>query len=190
MPIVLLGGHVPDAPYDQVIIDGMSAGRTAVRHLLGLGRERIGVIGMRGEDHRLYQGVIQAHEEAARVVNPRYLTGAGPWRRADGAAAMRRLLALTPPPDAVFCFNDTLAMGAMSALHEAGRRIPDDVAVIGVDDIEEGQFAMPPLTTIAPDKVALGHLAVSLLISRIQGKRDGKTETFAVPFELRLRKSA
>jgi len=49
---------------------------------------------------------------------------------------------------------------------------------------------MPPLTTIAPDKVALGHLAVSLLIFCIQGKRDGKTETFAVPFELRLRKSA
>ena len=102
---------------------------------------------------------------------------------------MQQLLALDHPPDVVFCFNDLLALGAMRALHEAGRRIPDDVAVIGFDDIEEARFAIPSLTTIAPDKEKIGELAVSFLLGRIDGTRTCPPERVEVPFRLVVRES-
>jgi len=102
---------------------------------------------------------------------------------------MRYLLSLKHPPDAVFCFNDLLALGAMSMLHEAGLHIPGDVAVVGVDDIEDGRYATPTLTTIAPDKEEMSRLAVSLLLERIKGTRQQPPERIAVPFHLRVRKS-
>jgi LacI family repressor for deo operon, udp, cdd, tsx, nupC, and nupG len=102
---------------------------------------------------------------------------------------MRNLLSLKHPPDAVFCFNDLLALGAMSTLHEAGRHIPGDVAVVGVDDIEDGSYATPRLTTIAPDKKEMSRLAVTLLLERIKGTRQQPPERIVVPFHLRVRKS-
>jgi DNA-binding LacI/PurR family transcriptional regulator len=102
---------------------------------------------------------------------------------------MRQLLALAAPPDAVFCFNDLLALGAMRALQQAGCRIPDDVAVIGFDDIEEARFATPSLTTIAPDKEQMGELAVSFLLGRIDGTRTNPPEQVEVPFRLIVRES-
>lgn len=102
---------------------------------------------------------------------------------------MRQLLALESPPDAVFCFNDLLALGAIRALHEAGLRIPEDVAVVGFDDIEEASFSTPSLTTIAPDKEKLGELAVSFLLERIKGTRNGPGERIDVPFRLVVRES-
>ena len=82
------------------------------------------------------------------------------------------------PPDAVFCFSDLLAVGAISVLHEAGLRIPDDVAVAGFDNVDEARFTVPPLTTIAPDKAEIGRLAVDLLIQRITGARTAPPERF------------
>ena len=82
---------------------------------------------------------------------------------------MRRLLALAEPPDAVFAYNDLIAIGAMRAVGEAGLRIPEDIAVIGFDDIEEGRFWAPTLTTISPDKEHIGRLAVRALVARIEG---------------------
>jgi len=102
---------------------------------------------------------------------------------------MRQLLTLNHPPDAVFCFNDLLALGAIRALHEAGCRVPDDVAVIGFDDIEEARFAIPSLSTIAPDKEKIGELAVSYLLGRIDGTRTEQPDRVEVPFRLIVRES-
>lgn len=102
---------------------------------------------------------------------------------------MQHLLQLETPPDAVFCFNDLMALGAMSVLKEAGYRIPEDIALIGIDDIEDGRYATPSLSTIAPDKQAMADLAVSLLIERIKGKRDEPAKCVYVPFRLILRAS-
>ncbi len=102
---------------------------------------------------------------------------------------MRQLLKLKEPPDAVFCFNDLMALGVIRTLHQAGLRIPEDVAVIGYDDIEEGRYATPSLTTIAPDKKQLGVLAASFLIGRINETRTGPPETIEVPFQLIVRES-
>ena len=193
-PIVLLGERFFGAPYDHVIIDNVAAARLATSHLLSLGKRRIAVIGVierwRSETPMLrLQGFLQALREAGQEMDPALLVPVDLWRRANGAEAMRYLLSLEHPPDAVFCFNDLLALGAMSMLHEAGLHIPGDVAVVGVDDIEDGRYATPTLTTIAPDKEEISRLAVSLLIERIKGTRQQPPERIEVPFHLRVRKS-
>lgn len=193
-PIVLLGERFFGAPYDHVIIDNVAAAHLATSHLLSLGKRRIAAIGVIEHWHsetpvlRL-QGFLQALSEAGQEMDPALLVPIDSWCRANGAEAMRYLLSLKHPPDAVFCFNDLLALGAMSMLHEAGLHIPGDVAVVGVDDIEDGHYATPTLTTIAPDKEEMSRLAVSLLLGRIKGTRQQPAERIAVPFHLRVRKS-
>jgi LacI family transcriptional regulator, repressor for deo operon, udp, cdd, tsx, nupC, and nupG len=192
--IVLLGERLFGAPYDHVVIDNVAAAHLATSHLLSLGRRRVAAIGVverwRSEVPVLrLQGFLQALREAGQEMDPALLVPVDLWRRANGAEAMRYLLSLEHPPDAVFCFNDLLALGAMSMLHEAGLHIPGDVAVVGVDDIEDGRYAIPALTTIAPDKEEISRLAVSLLIERIKGTRQQPPERIDVPFHLRVRKS-
>lgn len=193
-PIILLGERFFGAPYDHIIIDNVAAAHVATTHLLSLGKRRIAAIGMLERSHseaptlRL-QGFLQALRETGLEVDPTLLVPVDSWCRAHGAEAMRYLLSLKQPPDAVFCFNDLLALGAMSILHEAGLHIPQDVAIVGVDDIEDGRYATPALTTIAPDKEELSRLAVSLLLERIKGTRQQPPERITVPFHLQVRKS-
>jgi len=209
-PLVLLGERLFGAPYDHVAPDNVAAARVATTHLIALGRRRIAAIGVQdtavsalaalaaggGRDTdasatgrlRLC-GYLDALREAGRAVDPALLASVASFHRADGARAMRRLLALDDPPDAVFCFNDLLALGAMRALHEAGRLIPADVAVVGCDNIEEGLFATPSLTTIAPDKEEIGRVAVSMLVARIEGGRLDAPARVETPFRLIVRES-
>jgi len=88
------------------------------------------------------------------------------YRRPEGAAAMLSLL--RESPDAVLCFNDLLALGALHTLNRHGVRVPEDVAVVGVDDIEDGRFSTPTLSTIAPDKASVAREAVRLLHHRVE----------------------
>lgn len=194
IPLVLLGERLFGAPYDHIVPDNVAAARLATRHLLGLGRRRIAAIGVQdiqsGETARLrLRGYDEALAEVGLAIDPALLVPATSFHRADGARAMRRLLALDQPPDAVFCFNDLLALGAMRALHDAGCRVPEDVAIVGYDDIEEGLFATPSLTTISPDKAAIGRLAVSLLVERIEERRTEPPACIDVPFRLQVRES-
>ncbi|MEV1317414.1 substrate-binding domain-containing protein [Micromonospora arborensis] len=96
---------------------------------------------------------------------------------------------LDDPPDAVFAYNDLIAIGALRALAEAGCRVPEDVAVVGIDDIEEGRFSSPTLTTIAPDKEEIGRLAVRRLVARIEGTEVAAPLTVQTPFRLIRRES-
>lgn len=82
---------------------------------------------------------------------------------------MERLLGLPQPPDAVFCYNDLLAIGAMRTILNQRLRIPDDIAVVGFDDIEESRYSFPSLTTISPDKHEIARLAVAQLFHRLKG---------------------
>ncbi|MGC4855794.1 substrate-binding domain-containing protein, partial [Micromonospora sp. DT4] len=101
---------------------------------------------------RGFRGCSRAGCRSRRPAGRRRSSAATAWHRADGAAAMRGLLTTGVRPDAVFCFNDTLALSALRALHGAGLRAPEDVAVVGFDDIEDGRFSVPTLSTVAPDK--------------------------------------
>jgi DNA-binding LacI/PurR family transcriptional regulator len=182
-PLVLLGEHVdPDSPIPHVAIDNRAAAATATRHLVDVGRRRVAAIGAkRADDDATPAETAQLRLEGYRDA----LAAAGlPWdddlvgtvgdfHRADGAAAMHRLLSLPEPPDAVFCFNDLLALGALRALRDHGLTAPDDVAVIGIDDIEEGRYSTPSLSTVAPDKRAIAETAIDLLLGLRTPSEEG-----------------
>lgn len=192
VPAVLLGEQVPEA-YDHVGIDNVGAARLAVDHLTGLGRRRIAAIGREtvpsaDTARQRLRGYRLALEGAGLPYDPVLAPRVGHFHRADGARAMRELLALSVPPDAVFAFNDTLAMGAMRALHEAGYRVPRDVSVVGFDDVEESRYCTPTLTSIAPDKVEIARHAVTMLHERISGDTSSPRRVL-VGYALEIRES-
>jgi DNA-binding LacI/PurR family transcriptional regulator len=127
--------------------------------------------------------------EAGLAIERRWVRPGVDRGRRDGLDSVRRVLARRPHPDAVFCFNDIVAMGVLRGLREAGVRVPDDVAVVAVDDIEEGRFSTPSLTSIAPDKERIARLAVELLVGRITGTRTGPGEEIEVGYRLIVRES-
>ena len=191
-PLLLLGERHGRGHLDHVAVDSVQASYDATTHLVSLGRRRVAAIGVGGGAgtgavrRRGYRKALKAaglpHDPALE------LAGTG-YHRDDGAAAMRALLELPEPPDAVFCFNDLLALGALRTLAEAGWKVPDDIAVIGFDDIEDGRYHSPSLSTISPDKDWLADQAVSLLLERISGTGDPTPRDLAVPYTLEVRES-
>lgn len=195
-PIVLHGERLLYAPFDHVLLDNVAAARCATSHLLAAGRRRVAMIGVPDDPADVMpqlrlQGYREALVAADCPVDPQLIAPvpARSFTRTDGAEAMRQLLSLADPPDAVFCVNDLVALGTMRVLHEHGCRIPADVAIVGIDDIEDGRYATPSLTTIAPDKDYLARLTVQLLVDRIQGRRSDPPERFFIPFQLITRES-
>ena len=192
-PLVLLGERVFDGPVDHVAIDNVAAARAATAHLIGLGRRRIAAIGDQPlptsqTAHLRLRGFTEATGDAGLAVRPEWVVEVERYHRADGAAAMRRLLELPEPPDAIFCFNDLMALGALREAHEHGVRVPEDVAIVGWDDIEEGRYSTPTLTTISPDKQRIATLAVDFLAARLGADTEPPHEATA-PFTLAVRES-
>ncbi|HEY0817107.1 MAG TPA: LacI family DNA-binding transcriptional regulator [Pseudonocardia sp.] len=191
LPVALLGEHALDVEIDHVGIDNVLAARTAVEHLASLGRTRIAAI---GENRRrgtaaLRMAGYRAALRAANLPAAADLVGAvDAYHRRDGADAMRRLLDRPDPPDAVFCFNDLLAVGALRSAAEMGLRVPEDVAVVGFDGSEEGAYSLPSLTTIAPDKSAIAEAAVGLLHRDGPGRRG--PQDVMTSFTLEIRESS
>ncbi len=175
VPLVLIGERLPADAVDHVTIDNVAAAATAVEHLLAGGRRRVALIGAQpptSATARLrLDGWRQALRAAGLPEEPTLIQPEDTWTRLGGYTAARELLARDARPDALFCCNDLLAVGALRALREAGLRVPDDVAVVGVDDIEETRFTAPPLTTIAPDKSRIATRSVDLLALRIDEAR-------------------
>jgi DNA-binding LacI/PurR family transcriptional regulator len=171
-PLVLLGERTADGQLDHVAIDNVSASRDATEHLVGLGRRRIAAVGAQPHLHndtaRLRLEGYRTALASAGVPAPEGLVvPVTRLHRPDGAAAMGRLLEEGHDLDAVFCFTDELALGAMHTLARHGLRVPDDVAVVGFDDIEDGRYSVPSLTTISPDKEEIARLALDCLADRI-----------------------
>ena len=195
IPLVLLGERANDGVADHIAIDNVAAAREATDHVIALGRRRIAAIGLQphlaNETARLrLEGYRASLAAAGHACEERLEVEVAALHRADGAAAMRALLTLPEPPDAVFCFNDQLALGAMRAAHDAGLDIPGDVAVVGFDDIEDGRYSCPSLTTISPDKWAIAGRALALLAERLDGDRSGSARDVVVPHSLILRESS
>lgn len=199
LPVVLLGERLQTAPFDHVLIDNAAAAFQATSHLIALGRRRIafvcapshGDIAMPGLRLR---GYLDAHAHAGLIADPELIQPpvSETFERRDGAIAMRHLLSMPSPPDAVFCLNDLMALGALRVTYECGVRVPEDMAIVGIDGISDGQFANPSLTTIAPRKQEIARLAVRLLIERIDqldGETPGEPRLHYVPFDLIVRES-
>lgn len=194
-PLVLLGEQDADGLLDHVAIDNVAAAAALTAHLIEGGRTRIAAIGLQphlanGTAARRAEGYRQALAAAGLPHDPALEIAVERLHRADGAAAMGRLLDAGDPVDAVFCFSDQLALGALHAARERGRRVPADLAVAGFDDIEDGRYADPPLTTVAPDKAAIAEAALTCLDERL-GRRDDPpaARRIVVPHHLEIRAS-
>jgi DNA-binding LacI/PurR family transcriptional regulator len=193
-PMVLVGERVYDVPYDHIAIDNVAASTAAMRHLIDIGRRRVAFIGAQTDANRMpahlrLLGYREALHGAGLTYDPGLVVTTDRFGRADGAAGLRRLMALPEPPDAVFAYNDLIAIGAMRAAVELGISVPRDIAVVGFDDIEEGRYSSPTLTTISPDTASIGRRAVAALIGRLDGSREAGPEEVQVPFELVTRES-
>ncbi len=166
MPFMLIGRH-PTLDVNYLDVDNVRAAREATLHLLHIGRKNIATI--TGPQNQIagydrYQGYLTALHERNHRVDPN-LVAEGDFSEASGYIAMLRLL--QQKPDAVFAASDMMAFGAMRALREANLHIPEDVAVIGFDDIPASAKTEPPLTTVHQSASAMGVLAVETLIDII-----------------------
>ena len=195
-PVVLLGERALDAPVDHVGIDNVGAARAVTQHLLDGGRTRIAAVVEREHPRaptsqlRL-EGYRSALAAAGLAADPELVAPMPVYpHRDDGADAMGRLLdGPGRRPDAVFCFNDMVATGVLRELRTCGLRVPDDVAVVGFDDVDECRFTAPSLSTVAPDKAAIARRALEALAARVDGF-DGPPQDIRVPYRLVIRDSS
>ncbi len=172
-PLVVLGEPLPGSSAHHVAMSNLAAMRAATEHLLEGGRRRIAVIGAHpegpvGTGATRLEGYRAALRERGIEVDPRLVMTAALWHRGFGVDATERLIRSGVEFDAVLCFNDALALGAMRALQRNGLRIPDDVAVVGFDDIEDSAFSTPTLTTVSPQRDEIARTAVDTLIALIE----------------------
>ena len=169
VPLVLCGRPIDDRPVAYVDADNAGGARVATEHLLGLGRTRVGTITGRfdmvaGLDW--LAGWRAALAGAGREA-PDELVVEGDFTEAGGARAMAELLARVPDLDAVFVASDPMAVGALRVLRAAGRRVPEDVAVVGFDDAVVAQSCDPPLTTVAQPLADMTAVMTELLLAQV-----------------------
>ena len=175
LPLVLVDREIDAIAVDLIEVDHAAGGEMATAHLLSLGHARVACIvgpaDLRPSQQR-EAGWRRALENAGITPRADELVH-GDFSPESGAAAMRRLLKSAQPPSAVFVCNDMMAIGALHAAHEAGIAVPDELAIVGFDDIELAAYTSPPLTTVAQPKEAIGTGAAGLLLERL---REGRSE--------------
>ncbi len=180
IPVVMLGERVP-GDFDHVGVDNVQAATDAVEHLIAIGRRRIAAIGQdNGTGIYRTEGYRRAFEHAGMAYDESLVAATSNYFLNDGSAAMARLLDQGVVPDAVFCCNDTLAIGTLRTLFERGLRVPDDIAVVGVDDVDDGRYAIP--------KAGLAGMSIDRLVRRMDGDTSPATD-FVVPRQLIVRGS-
>ncbi len=197
-PLVLLDNYLYDLPLDGIEMDHTIGGYLATRHLIDLGHREIGFIAGPTKYRTLSDradGYRRALLEAGLALDPDLIvTPCGGAGSKKGYHEMRELLARPRRPSAVFAVSDKSAFGAIDAIREAGLTIPDDLSLVGFDDVHEASLLNPPLTTIAVPKRQMGRLAVRLLADRIGLAGDGvssfvKPTKLVVPVSLVVRAS-
>ncbi|MEV1143268.1 LacI family DNA-binding transcriptional regulator [Micromonospora sp. NPDC049799] len=187
IPVVCSGRMLGDVPVPYVDVDHVGGVTAAVRHLVAGGRRRIATI---AGPQDMVAGVerLAGYREAVAAAGLPEMVAVGDFTRESGGAAMRHLLSRHPDLDAVFAASDLMAHAALRALREAGRRVPDDVAVIGFDDIETAAYTDPPLTTVRQPILELGRQGTRQLLRLAAGETI--EPSVVLPTELVLRDSA
>ncbi len=188
LPFMLVGRHPTDTHASYVDADNIGGAREAVTHFLRLGRTRVATITgpqnmIVGAD-RLTGYLAALHERG--VISDASLIAEGDFTEADGYRAMQQLMMRRP--DALFAASDMMAIGAMRALREAGLRVPEDVAVVGFDDLPQSARTEPPLTTVRQPTYRLGTTAVDSLLDLIEYP-DSSPRRIVLPTELVVRAS-
>ena len=193
LPVILVERRSPGPPVDAVLSDNRAAVHDAIQHLVDLGHRRVGfVVGDVTASH--YAERLAAYREALGNHGlPRRddLVRTGMVSYEDGQRATEALVGLPEPPTAILCATDTLAIGALRGILASGRKVPDDVAVIGYGDTEISAYTTPPLTTVGQQKEVVGSTAVQVLLARIGSNREepAPSRTLLVPTRLVVRES-
>ena len=168
VPLVVVDREVPDVAVDTVLTNHRRGGCQATQHLINLGHRRIACISG-GSDlspsaERLTGYQMKLQESGIPFEDT--LVVKGDFQYASGYRAAQQLLRLAEPPTAVFACNDLMAVGVISAATEMGLRVPEDLSVVGFDDVRLASFTNPPLTTIAQPKYEIGVIATEMLLAR------------------------
>jgi LacI family transcriptional regulator len=179
-----------DYALDNLYVDNVAAAETAVSYLIGRGHRRIAIIvGQRGPGRFRIQGYCQAFLKHNLPVDEG-LIRSGDFAEEGGYQSTQALLKLSPLPTAIFAANDLMAMGAITAIREAGLQVPDDIAVVGFDNIPTASLVDPALTTIAQHQEELGRRAAEMLFERLNGLAPETGRCEEMPFRLIVRESA
>lgn len=193
MAISAVGNHIQHPNVDVVYADDTKASYEAIHWLIEQrGHQRIAMI---CADHkfpvimRRYGAYRRAMEDAGLSVPDEYVVE-GDWSPESGRRAIESLLALPEPPTAVFAASDTIAMGALAAAEDMNYRVPEDIAIIGFDDIPASSWVRPQLSTVAQYPAEMGTLLAKALFERIQGEYSGPSRRFEVPCRFLERASA
>jgi DNA-binding LacI/PurR family transcriptional regulator len=188
-PFIIWGIPQPKQKYCSVTGDNFNGGRYGTEHLVSINRKKIGFIGGPADNlevmHR-QAGYESALKEAGREVDP-VLLEYGDFSNTSGGEAMQRLLDKVPDIDAVFVNSDLMAIAAMDVIRENGRSVPEDIAVVGYDDLSIAEHSNPPLTTIRQSIAWAGKLLAQNLVDYLQ---TGMVTNVSIPVELIVRKSA
>jgi LacI family transcriptional regulator len=188
VPVVCIGEALDHPLIDVVAPDDGVGSYTVVSRLVQRPVHRVAMIEGPLAASRT-DGFTRAVRDAGLAVDPA-LVVTGDWTRRGGYEGMRRLLAQPGRPDAVFCANDLMAIGALDALREAGLSVPDDVAVAGFDDVDAATIVTPPLTTVVNPAYDTGVAAGHLLLSRLTQEYVGVGRRVEVPCPVVVRESA
>jgi LacI family transcriptional regulator len=190
-PVVLLNCSVDGAGWDTINVDNEGGARAMTRHLVELGHRDIAFVSgpARNVDaaERLH-GFRVAMAEAGLAARTEFELP-GEFTEASGYAAAHRALALAPRPSALFCANDSMAIGALSGLRDAGLRVPDEIAVVGFDDIPIARYMSPPLTTVHVAIGELGARAMRVLLDGVARKSQHVRRQETLPTTLVVRRS-
>ena len=190
-PVVLLNSDIDGTAFDALNIDNFGGASAMVQHLLSRGHERIAFIAGCDRNHdaaerrRAYRSAL----DAARVERRAEWERTGDSTESGGYRAAAELLTVVPRPTAIFAANDSMAIGALSALREAGVRVPEDVVVVGFDDIPIARYMSPPLTSVHVAISELGERATRMLLQAVDEKNQHVKCQETLPTTLVIRRS-
>lgn len=189
IPIVLVNNQHPGEFVNSVMIDNVKGSSDVTNHLIKLGHRRIAYLGDRfgyQSDTERFTGYRQALEGAGHPFLPELVVH-GDGKCDGGMAAVDALFKLPKPPTAIFCYNDMTALGALHQLRVHKLRVPEDVSVVGFDDLFIASYTQPPLTTVRQPRRVMGRMAMESLLKLISG--EDSAITIKVPAELIVRES-
>ena len=181
VPLVLVDTYNANLPVDSIVPDNEWGGYKAFQHLVELGHRRIAMIEGPPKYKTLTDrrwGALRAAEELGVPIPPAYrhpsISSGYPKK---GYREMKQLLALPQPPTAVFAVSDRAALGAIDAIKEAGLRVPQDISIVGFDDLANAEHAVPPLTTVHYERAEMGVFAMRCLLERVANSTRAPTRT-------------
>lgn len=191
VPVVLVDRDLPSLRVNRVLSDNLQGGYDGMSHLLGLGHRRIGIIGAPMDNEATsarMNGIKKALADVNRALDPNLVIIKNRYTFQQGYAAAKELLEAPNRPTAIFALTDVIAIGVMHAASEIGLLMPDNLSIVGFDNISLAAYSIPELTTVAQPIYEMGHAAAGILLRHI-AEDDAPIETILLETALIVRKS-